>query len=221
MGDLYLACGCARGDAAALAAFEREHLRWLHGVLRKSGADDDTAVEVLQNLRRDLLAPRRGQTPGIAAFAGRAELRSWLRVAAVRELARVAVRARREVRLDTHEISALPGDDDVETRHLKAIYRDDFKIAFNEAMAQLTGRQRRLLRYQVIEQLSIDEIGALHRVHRATAARWLVEARAVLSERTRALLGVRLRIERGEVQSVLKLVESQIDVSVERLLKQP
>src|SRR5690242_9707340 len=71
IGDLYLACACARGDTAALAALERDHFAWLLGMLRKAGADDDSAAEVLQRLRQELLAPRPGREPGIAAFAGR------------------------------------------------------------------------------------------------------------------------------------------------------
>ena len=41
-----------------------------------------------------------------------------------------------------------------------------------EAFAALESRERNLLRYALGDGLSVDAIGTLYRVHRATAARW-------------------------------------------------
>jgi hypothetical protein len=40
----------------------------------------------------------------------------------------------------------------------------------------LSRRDRNLLRYQYFDHLTVDDIGALHRVHRATAARGVARA---------------------------------------------
>src|SRR5687768_11928782 len=49
--DLYLACACSRGDAAALAAFEAQVLSVIDPVLARLGFAADTASEVKQRLR--------------------------------------------------------------------------------------------------------------------------------------------------------------------------
>ena len=78
----------------------------------------------------------------------------------------------------------------------------------------------RLTRDQVrrIDKLSIDEIGAAHRTHRTTAARWLREIRAKLAARTRDLLAAALRLPDQELDSVMRLVRSRLELSVSRLL---
>ena len=76
-----------------------------------------------------------------------------------------------------------------------------------------------LLRYQLIDGLTIDEIGALSRVHRATAARWLATIRDGLVERTRELLGEALGVDSVEAASIVRMVQSQLDVSVIRHLQ--
>jgi RNA polymerase sigma-70 factor, ECF subfamily len=58
----------------------------------------------------------------------------------------------------------------------------------------------------------------LYGVHRATAARWVNAAREELGEAIRAQIAQRLTISVGQVDSIVRLVQSRIDVSLERLL---
>ncbi len=69
-----------------------------------------------------------------------------------------------------------------------------------------------------LDGLNIDEIGASFRVHRSTVARWLAQARERILEETRKLLSSRLQIGRAEAESVIHLVQSQLDVSIYRYL---
>jgi RNA polymerase sigma-70 factor (ECF subfamily) len=101
----------------------------------------------------------------------------------------------------------------------KARYRDELAAAFREALAALTPKDRLLLRFQLVDGLSIDEIGNIHNVHRATAARWLVRIREELMERTHELLAARLSMDTEDVASIVRLVQSQLDVSVIEHLK--
>ena len=68
--------------------------------------------------------------------------------------------------------------------------------------------------------LSIDAIGAAFGVHRATAARWLLRAREALVAQTRARLASRLSMTVTEIDSVIELVQSRLDASVVRYLRQ-
>lgn len=58
----------------------------------------------------------------------------------------------------------------------------------------------------------------LYGVHRATAARWLADARAALGDAIRGELAGRLRIAASEVDSIVRLVQSRVDMSLDRLL---
>src|SRR5205823_12308411 len=103
------------------------------------------------------------------------------------------MRARRETPVDPDVLGEGTAIDPV-LAQLKQRYRDEFGEAFRQAAAALTPRERTLLRYRFLDGLSIDEIGVLHRVHRATVARWIAAIREALFEATRERLGSRLAI---------------------------
>lgn len=66
----------------------------------------------------------------------------------------------------------MPGGDP-ELSHLKATFAAEFKFALTLAIDELSVRDRNLLRQSVLDGLTIDQLGKLYRVHRATAARWV------------------------------------------------
>jgi RNA polymerase sigma-70 factor (ECF subfamily) len=70
----------------------------------------------------------------------------------------------------------------------------------------------------LLHGLSIDAIGSSFRVHRATAARWLGSIRAKLDRETRRLLRERKGLTDPEFDSLVRLVESRIQVSFRRVL---
>ncbi|HSD86847.1 MAG TPA: sigma-70 family RNA polymerase sigma factor, partial [Kofleriaceae bacterium] len=142
-------------------------------------------------------------------------LRAWLRAAAVRTAIDL-MRARRAVPVAPQELADAAAFDPI-LAGVKQRYRDEFRTAFADASQQLTDRERTLLRYKFVDDLSIDEIGTLYRVHRATVARWLAAIRETLFEGTRSrLMGV-LELDELEVDSVLRLIDSQLDVSISAL----
>ncbi len=65
---------------------------------------------------------------------------------------------------------------------------------------------------------SVDRIGALYGVHRVTASRWVAAAREQLGAAIRSELASRLAISVDEVDSIVRLVQSRVDLSLERLL---
>jgi RNA polymerase sigma-70 factor (ECF subfamily) len=217
VGDLYLACACVDGDPAAFVAFD-ELLDEVARKLRRAEASNDAIAEAKQ-VARQVLLPRGSAPPPLADYTGRGALFSWLRVVLGRELLRVLGSANRQVALSSSQAALPQAEDDPETAYLKAHYESEFKRAFAAAMGELGDPDRRALRYAIVERLSIDEIARLERIHRATAARDIARARARLADRTRAVLQARLSIDPGQLESILRLVSSQLDVSVCRLLE--
>jgi RNA polymerase sigma-70 factor (ECF subfamily) len=210
--DLYLALACGRGEPAAVDAFEKTQLAALAGTLASVDSSAEFADEVRQQLRVRLLMP----PPQILGYSGRGALAAWLRVAALR----TALNLRRD-----RAPRALPTDGDgdgalvdPELALIKAQYRSGFKAAFARAVASLDAEDRSLLRLHLIERLSIDELGALLQVHRATAARRIAHCRTQLLERTEAELAQALGVRSDEVESVIGLVRSQLDLSLHGLL---
>lgn len=220
--DLYLACACAGGCSQAIAQFEASFAvdlaRGLARVRSPGVADDD----VLQTVREKLFTAAPGRRPRIAEYLGTGELRSWVRITVLRTHLNMDRSRRRRPELARAAPEALlevPGQAvDPELDYLKVHYRAAFTTAFEHALAGLDPRDRNLLRRSLVDRLGVDELGAIHGVHRATAARWVARARATLLAATRSALGERLGVDERELASILRLVESQLDVSVQRLL---
>jgi len=212
--DLYLACACAEGDAQAIAAFDTHALAVIDRALAPLPVDADGVAEVKQILRHNLLVGD-GRRREILDFRGRGDLRGWVRVMAVRVALAMVRRARRSETFDDALVDgAVRGNEDPELAYLKRQYGHEFKSAVTEALAGLNARERTLLRQQVIDKLSIDEIGTLYRVHRATAARWLARARQSVRTATRASLMRRLALQPAELDSILRLIGSRLEVSL-------
>jgi RNA polymerase sigma-70 factor (ECF subfamily) len=107
---------------------------------------------------------------------------------------------------------------DPELQLLKRQHLAHFKAAFAEAVGTLDSSDRVVLRQHFVERLTIDQIGAVYHLHRATAARRLARAREALLAATRAALARRLGLAPVELESVLELIASRMEASVERLL---
>ncbi len=219
--DLYLACACAAGEDHALVAFDTEFGRDIDLAIARSGNVDLSKDEFRQLLRNKLFVPRPGKRPKIADYAGRGDLRSWVRVTALRMIVDI-VRSRagdREIPVDSDMLSSIPAQtDDPELEYIQRVYKTEFKDALQDGFAALTPRERNLLRHQVLHGLNIDQVGALYHVHRTTAFRWIEKARKSLLRETRKALMSRLRVGSGEFLSIMRVVGGDLDVSVRRLL---
>jgi RNA polymerase sigma-70 factor, ECF subfamily len=216
--DLYLACGCARGLAAALQGLEDDVIPVVARKLASLAMPVDQRADLMQALRERMLVARAGQRE-IATYDGRAPLALWLRVAAVQMARRQIVRDRRAVALDDHQLAQVaPGVPDPALLYLKRHYGAQFRRAFAAAVDSLEPRQRNLLRHAVLDELGIDQIAAIYHVHRATAARQLKQARGVLVAATRVRLRDALGVTESELESILRGIMSLADVTLRTLL---
>lgn len=224
--DLALAAACAAQEPTAHAAFDAI-LTEVDAAGSSTGSTKDLVVEVKQLLRLQLLVPKDGKPPGITGYQGKGPLRGWVRITATRELIRHKKKQARETPLETktersleEAIGGSAGGGDPLLEQLKAEYRTEFAIALREAIADLTAEDRTLLQQQIVEGLSIDELGAAYGVHRATAARWYNRARAALVAATHKRLADRLKMPVDQIESVIRLVQSRLDASVIRYLRE-
>ncbi|HEU0035273.1 MAG TPA: sigma factor-like helix-turn-helix DNA-binding protein [Kofleriaceae bacterium] len=203
--DLYLACACARGDARALAAFDRAYL------------DPDTRIsdDTKQQLRHKLfVADPEGPPPRIALYAGRGDLGRWVKAALVRMTIDEA-RSAREVPTEDSLIDALGIDPAAspELAQLKQDARAVVQAAFREAIAALSDRERTLLLQYYVDGVGIVALGKLFGIAPSNVSRSLAKARiALLSQVRRALLRAR-QIHGDELESLVELVRSQLSLT--------
>ena len=220
VGDLALAWACGLGREDAIQELERRCFPvGVDAALRTMPDAAANLGEIKQLLRHRLLVDDGERPPRITQYSGRGALRSWLRVAAIRcALNFLKARGRREVQLEEEVLERRVAPEDPELRHLKARYRKQFKAAFEAALLSLQSKERNLLAYHYLERLNIDEMGAIYGVHRATVARWLARIRRDLEQRTRRALMERLSVGGEELESIMRLIQSQLEASIERFL---
>jgi RNA polymerase sigma-70 factor (ECF subfamily) len=154
--------------------------------------------------------------PGLAGYTGRGDLRGYLRIAATR-LALNHVRDAR--RREQPQGDRLPDVIvDPELGRLRERYRAACEQALGAAIEQLSKRERTLLRQHLIDGVTIQQLAAHHRVHRATVTRWLDEAREAILVHVQRVLREQHGVGEDELTSVVRLVRSELDVSLPRRL---
>lgn len=227
--DLYLACACSKGMPAALSAFDRDYMREVDIALARMRIGPPRLNDVKQLVRQRLFVG--GGTAGaptsagkITEYGGRGDLRRWVRSVAVRTCLNELRKGKREVLVDDDQLIAqhtVSTADDPEVEYMKRTYANEFKASFAEALGQLGAREQTLLRYHHVDGLNIDEIGAIYRVHRVTAFRWIEKAKEQLVKATLEHLRARLKLPSAELDSVLRMIRSQIHLSLVRHLGGP
>ena len=216
-GDLYLALGCLRGDDAAISHFEASILPQIDSVLKRFGVQAQDADDVRQELRERLLVGVGSNTPAIEGYMGSGALVHWVRAVASRQ---VLGRMRKNKPTINIEDVVLEDESDPQLAVLKERYRDEFKIALHAVVEELEARERTILRALIVDNRSVADIARLYRVHRVTASRWIAQIRRQLLLRTRTQLRQRLDLGPEELQSMIRMVESQMEMSLARLLEE-
>lgn len=218
--DLYLVCAFLQGEPQARAVCEQTLLPAVDAALLRLNVTRSLREDIRQTILLRLLVGDGSRGPRIQHFAGRGPLTRWVKVAAVRIGLNLIRDTSRERPTEQEALSAeLAVEDNFEIQHLKRQYQQEFKQAFERAFQGLSSRDRNVLRYHFLDGLSIDEIGALYQVHRATAARWLVRIRQKLSDATLDGMVTELGLKEGEIHSIVALVQSRLVMSITRILR--
>lgn len=220
--DFYLACACAYEVPAAVEAFERHYLSRLPSYLQHMNQPRAFIDDVCQAVREKLLVRTAEEPPKIADYNGRGALMGWVRIIALR----MAVRLLHSRKDGEHEndggvLAALPSPGlDPELEAIKRNYQKEFLQALNDAFSMLPSDYRYLLRLYFVDRLSTTEVAALFRVNQSTISRRLQNVRQTVYEETKRLLQERLRLDSQEFRSLIQVVDSQLNMSLSRILGQ-
>ncbi len=213
--SLALAFACAQGDATAIATFEREHVRDIEVALARLHVPPHALDDVRQRVRARLMV---GPEAKIGSYSGKGDLAHWVRTVAVR-VAVTSQRGRAPLDRVVTTPSAMPDSPrDPELEWLRRQYQHEFRTAFGAALQSLDDDDRALLRFKFVDGLTLDDLARLYGIHRATVARRVAALREDLVKATREQLGGPLRVRRQDLDSLVRLVRSDLDLSLSRLL---
>jgi RNA polymerase sigma-70 factor (ECF subfamily) len=216
--ELYLASACAAGNPVALAIFEREWLAQVGTFLQGIRPTPELVDEVRQLLRERLFV---GDRPRIREYTGRGSLAGWLRISALRLASNLRRGDTTRHRLEARSPASAGPPVDPELALIRARHGRDFESVLADAFATLEERERNVLRLHFLDGLGIDALAAVFRVHRSTAHRWLSDARATLNDQVRARLRARLSLGARELESLMRVVRSELEISLRALLGKP
>ncbi len=220
--DLYLACACVEGCAEAVAVFAARY----RGTIRDSiggiisGAESE---DVREQLIHALLVGSPSGPPKIGTYSGRASLERWIGVAA----RRAALMWLRENQAEARARRASAADPvagnnaSLETAYIKERYRGEFEQALSEALARLPERQRVLLRLYMVNGVTVEKIGTMFKVGKATVSRWMAAARSSLLDDIKETLRNRLGTSSDELASLARMVASRLEVTLPSVLNVP
>jgi RNA polymerase sigma-70 factor (ECF subfamily) len=213
--DLFLASACAAGKETAVAAFESLFIRGIRPTLGRVILNPELLDELRQALRVRLLI---GPAPRIVQYRGTGPLGTWVRVAAARLALKLKTASDRRSTSDAVVLDALvAAGTDPELASAKTQHREMFCTELERCFENLEPREKTLLRMHFLHDMSIDEMGTILRVHRATVARWLVALRRQILASLSKRLSLHIR-SGSEVNSLIRLVRSDVEISVRRLL---
>jgi RNA polymerase sigma-70 factor, ECF subfamily len=211
--DLVLARACVAGDAAAIRYFDRDMFERVDRVLARLGLSRADSDDIKQELRAKLLL---GDRAKLAQFQGTGPLAQWVASVAGREALGTL---RRKKPIDTlGDDDLLDSSDDPQLTALKTQHGSDFKRAFQAAVAELPARDRAVLRAMIVDDRTINEIAAVYGIHRVTASRWVSEIRHALLKGTRSRLRAQLSLDDSNLDSAMRMIDSNLDLSLYRLL---
>jgi len=224
-GEIWLSAACADGNPEALAIFERDYMARLAPALHSMDLAAAEIDEVQQRVRERLLTAQPERSIVLFQYAGRGRLFGLVKVVAIRiALDDIRRRQRAPDRVSAREQTVarlMDGGLGPELALVETQHREAVKDAFASAVESLPADQRAILRMHLLDRASIDEIAALHSVHRATAARWLTRIRGQLASGTHEALRTALALDESRLSSLMRAVDSRLDLSLSRLLSPP
>jgi RNA polymerase sigma-70 factor (ECF subfamily) len=215
--DLYLACACSAQCPEALVAFDHMFLRCVREAVSRIDRSHDFLSEVQQILRERLLV---GPDAKIREYRGGGALAAWIRTAAVRTALNLRRRAKQDIKRDA-SLEPFAPLLDPEIALLRQRHTADIDAALRRAIAALDARERLLLHYYYVDGLTLAKIAALEHVGTSTVFRRMNAATQAVLSSVRDELSEKLQLSTLSLDSLLRHVRDEIDLSLSQALGEP
>ena len=218
--DLYLACACSRGDSIAIQEFERTYFPFIRSALKTLNLPQDKSDDFRQSFFEKLFVTGTNNIPKITQYMGEGDLRSWTCVAAFRHALNMIRKTEKTCSFESvaHKNIDLLSENQ-ELGYMKQLYKNEFQQAFSKAIDSLSGQEQTILRYFLLDQLTLEQIGIIYDVEKSTISRWMAKIRKKILSVTRKELSSKLDVDRRQFNSIVALIQSQLDISIRGFLK--
>ncbi|MGH7558506.1 MAG: RNA polymerase sigma factor [Gemmatimonadota bacterium] len=222
--DFILATACAGGDEGAWKEFEARHFGYIRAFSRRFDLSEEAAADVADGVIADLW-----QRGTIARFEGRSTLRTWLGAVVTHAALNAAARERRRASMngsDRTASSATVREDAIPTGALDRFVisgtgghdpaaREILSGAVASALHSLDPQDRLLVLLYYEQGLTLEQIGGLVGLSKATMSRRLERIRRGLQQGIERRLGAE-GTSWSEIRPELDL--SQLDLDLPALL---
>jgi RNA polymerase sigma-70 factor, ECF subfamily len=219
--DLYLACACVEKVPAAVAEFLSTFGERIPLYLKRLARNSDVVAEVRQILVTRCIVGDAEHPPALTGYSATGSLEGWLRATAVRE----ALALNRQSDRSTGDVEAALEAQvpwvDREISLFKQIYREPVTRAFAAACSKIDAQDRAVLRLHYVEGVTTAGLATMLGVSRATLIRRLASAREALVRCVKAELRNAAGVADQDFDSVLRLVQSQLDLRLSMILRNP
>lgn len=218
---LYLACACTHGIGDALQRFDQAVIQRIPAFLSSLRVTNAFAEDVQQEVRRKLLVAVDDSPPGIAAYSGRGELANWVRAVAVRTALSIRRNKNEQNERDDGSIAERMAEysADPVMESMKRRYGPVFKRVMQQIIAGLPAESRTLLRMYYVDGVPTTQLGVLFGLNQSSMSRKLIGIRGEMFQAAKRQLKGELRLSDTAFEEISALVQSQLDLSLSRILK--
>jgi len=214
--DFYLAFACSQRLVGSIETFHRMYGGRIAAIGRRFGESQSFADEILQRVFEKLfVAHSEREEPGIAQYRAEAPLSAWVNTVA-RRIAFRQVKSARPERLLNEELLAQEISDvcDQELLLLREQHRDVVREALACALRRMPAREQRFLKMNLVAGVSMDRIGKIYGLSQSSVSRKIQRAISNVITEAKAEACEKLRISTGEADSIFKLIQSCIDLTL-------
>lgn len=230
--DLYLALGAVICGDTGVCLINAHVLKAQLRLLRTKGLSAEASQEMLQALCVRLVIGTETSPPRLLSYSGSAPIVSWMRAVTLNFLHNERRRPGTQTLESADDdlllrklapgsaLSGAPSGDTeriLEHRISKPIVQD----ALRAAVQQLDSEERLLLKLCYVDGLRLQQIAMLHAVDKSTISRHLASVRMRILHALRHELAQRLRLNESEADSMIRVVISQVELSLSGILAEP
>ncbi len=207
--DLELVRGCLDEDPRAKET--------LHGIVAEVAARirwaETEPAERVARIWTHIMEPGADGRRRLASYDGRGPLGGWIRVVATR----LANQARRRTRSESAPEDALvawwAAAATAERDVIKDMYVDQVREAFQGAVRALSEDDRLLLHMHYRQGITLEALTRVYGVHRVTLSRRVGAARRRIVDHAVAAMTEKTTMTEHECRSLLRTLQSRLDVS--------